>query len=65
MFNRFYHWGQASPWLVGANPRDNIMPIDGDDGFFPTTGNELVSLRTYYKSLMSELYSESQICILT
>ncbi|KAJ0010945.1 hypothetical protein Pint_32913 [Pistacia integerrima] len=38
---KFYHWGQASPWLVGANPRDNIMPIDGDDGFFPTTGNEL------------------------
>ncbi|XP_044479104.1 probable helicase MAGATAMA 3 isoform X1 [Mangifera indica] len=38
---KFCHWGQASPWLVGVNPRDNIMPIDGDDGFFPTTGNEL------------------------
>lgn len=34
---------RASPWLTGNNPRDNIMPIDGDDGFFPTTGNELVS----------------------
>ncbi|GAB4850823.1 hypothetical protein Ancab_030122 [Ancistrocladus abbreviatus] len=35
------HWLQASPWLAGTNPRDEIMPINGDDGFFPTTGNEL------------------------
>ncbi|KAH9752048.1 putative helicase MAGATAMA 3 [Citrus sinensis] len=41
MHEKYNHWGRASPWLVGANPRDNIMPIDGDDGFFPTTGNEL------------------------
>lgn len=34
------HWFKASPWLLGANPRDLIMPIDGDDGFYPT-GNEL------------------------
>ncbi|XP_062185215.1 probable helicase MAGATAMA 3 [Phragmites australis] len=34
------HWMKASPWLLGANPRDLIMPIDGDDGFYPT-GNEL------------------------
>ncbi|GLT77519.1 hypothetical protein SLA2020_490930, partial [Shorea laevis] len=38
---RYKHWEHASPWLFGANPRDIIMPIDGDDGFFPTTGNEL------------------------
>ncbi|XP_006847151.2 probable helicase MAGATAMA 3 isoform X1 [Amborella trichopoda] len=35
------HWMKASPWLSGSNPRDLIMPVDGDDGFFPTTGNEL------------------------
>ncbi|XP_020234530.1 probable helicase MAGATAMA 3 isoform X1 [Cajanus cajan] len=35
------HWGLASPWLSGINPRDSLMPKDGDDGFFPTTGNEL------------------------
>ena len=40
---RFNHWGRASPWLSSSNPRDDIMPIDGDDGFYPTTGNELVS----------------------
>ncbi|KQJ82618.1 hypothetical protein BRADI_5g10080v3 [Brachypodium distachyon] len=34
------HWMKASPWLIGANPRDLIMPVDGDDGFYPT-GNEL------------------------
>ncbi|CAL9186896.1 unnamed protein product [Musa hybrid cultivar] len=34
------HWKKASPWLSGANPRDLIMPVDGDDGFYPT-GNEL------------------------
>ncbi|XP_041011568.1 probable helicase MAGATAMA 3 isoform X3 [Juglans microcarpa x Juglans regia] len=38
---KYNHWARASPWLTGNNPRDNIMPIDGDDGFFPTTGNEL------------------------
>ncbi|KAK6945483.1 DNA2/NAM7 helicase, helicase domain [Dillenia turbinata] len=37
---KFSHWIQASPWLAGINPRDAIMPVDGDDGFFPT-GNEL------------------------
>ncbi|XP_014490126.1 probable helicase MAGATAMA 3 isoform X1 [Vigna radiata var. radiata] len=35
------HWGLASPWLSGINPRDSLMPKDGDDGFYPTTGNEL------------------------
>ncbi|KAK7319360.1 hypothetical protein RJT34_04080 [Clitoria ternatea] len=35
------HWGLASPWLNDINPRDSLMPKDGDDGFFPTTGNEL------------------------
>ncbi|VAI54735.1 unnamed protein product [Triticum turgidum subsp. durum] len=34
------NWMKASPWLIGANPRDLIMPIDGDDGFYPT-GNDL------------------------
>lgn len=43
IFCRYNHWARASPWLTGSNPRDNIMPIDGDNGFFPTTGNELVS----------------------
>ncbi|KAL6876336.1 hypothetical protein ACP4OV_012908 [Aristida adscensionis] len=33
-------WMKASPWLLGANPRDLVMPIDGDDGFYPT-GNDL------------------------
>lgn len=44
-FCRYVMWGQASPWLTGINPRDEIVPKDGDDGVFPTTGNELVSLR--------------------
>uniref|UniRef100_A0A1D1XNF7 Putative helicase MAGATAMA 3 n=1 Tax=Anthurium amnicola TaxID=1678845 RepID=A0A1D1XNF7_9ARAE len=39
--DKFYHWTKASPWLSGVNPRDLIFPVDGDDGFFPTTGNEL------------------------
>ncbi|KAK9069562.1 hypothetical protein SSX86_011466 [Deinandra increscens subsp. villosa] len=34
-------WAKASPWLTGINPRDAKMPKDGDDGFFPTTGNDL------------------------
>ncbi|XP_022762921.1 probable helicase MAGATAMA 3 isoform X5 [Durio zibethinus] len=38
---KYKHWGRASPWLMNANPRDIIMPFDGDDGFFPTSGNEL------------------------
>lgn len=43
MFYRFNHWTMASPWLSGINPRDLIMPEDGDDGYFPTSGNELVN----------------------
>ncbi|CAA6663788.1 unnamed protein product [Spirodela intermedia] len=39
--DKFHHWTRASPWLSGVNPRDLIFPVDGDDGFFPTTGNEL------------------------
>lgn len=39
---RSKHWIKASPWLSGRNPREQIMPVDGDDGVFPTTGNELV-----------------------
>uniref|UniRef100_A0A803KT02 Helicase MAGATAMA 3 n=1 Tax=Chenopodium quinoa TaxID=63459 RepID=A0A803KT02_CHEQI len=35
------HWRLASPWISKVNPRDEVMPVDGDDGFFPTTGNEL------------------------
>lgn len=42
-FGRQRHWALASPWFNGINPRDSLMPKDGDDGFFPTTGNELVS----------------------
>ncbi|TQD79084.1 hypothetical protein C1H46_035362 [Malus baccata] len=38
---KFKHWIKASPWLSGRNPREQIMPVDGDDGVFPTTGNEL------------------------
>ncbi|XP_062178098.1 probable helicase MAGATAMA 3 isoform X2 [Alnus glutinosa] len=41
MQEKYNYWARASPWLTGSNPRDNIMPIDGDNGFFPTTGNEL------------------------
>ncbi|XP_073285730.1 probable helicase MAGATAMA 3 [Primulina huaijiensis] len=37
---KYKHWEKASPWLYGINPRDQIMPINGDDGFFPTSGNE-------------------------
>ncbi|KAK1274911.1 putative helicase MAGATAMA 3 [Acorus gramineus] len=39
--SRYHHWIMASPWLTNSNPRDEIMPIDGDDGFFPSSGNEL------------------------
>ncbi|XP_057763657.1 LOW QUALITY PROTEIN: probable helicase MAGATAMA 3 [Salvia miltiorrhiza] len=38
---KYNHWQKASPWLTGINPRDMIMPVDGDDGFFPTSGNEM------------------------
>lgn len=38
--DKYCHWTKASPWLTGVNPRDLIMPIDGDDGFYPT-GNDL------------------------
>ncbi|KAG9148748.1 hypothetical protein Leryth_013426 [Lithospermum erythrorhizon] len=38
---KYIHWVKASPWLYGNNPRDEVMPIDGDDGFFPTTFSEL------------------------
>ncbi|XP_031111945.1 probable helicase MAGATAMA 3 [Ipomoea triloba] len=39
--DKYTHWLRASPWLAGLNPREQEMPKDGDDGFFPTTGNEL------------------------
>ncbi|XP_059648117.1 probable helicase MAGATAMA 3 [Cornus florida] len=39
--DKFSHWEKASPWLTAINPRDAKMPENGDDGFFPTTGNEL------------------------
>ncbi|KAL6580255.1 putative helicase MAGATAMA 3 [Orobanche minor] len=38
---KYNHWEKASPWLTCINPRDRIMPRDGDDGFYPTSGNEL------------------------
>lgn len=38
---KYNQWQKASPWLSGTNPRDAKMPQNGDDGFFPTTGNEL------------------------
>ncbi|KAI3853074.1 hypothetical protein MKX03_020069 [Papaver bracteatum] len=38
---KYDHWKIASPWLYGCNPRDLIMPIDGDDGFYPTSGNDM------------------------
>ncbi|TMW99555.1 hypothetical protein EJD97_002376 [Solanum chilense] len=41
MSDKYKHWGKASPWLGGINPLDQEMPIDGDDGFFPTSGNDL------------------------
>ncbi|KAK1300878.1 putative helicase MAGATAMA 3 [Acorus calamus] len=39
--DKYHHWIKASPWLTNRNPRDEIMPVDGDDGFFPSSGNEL------------------------
>ncbi|XP_027774105.1 probable helicase MAGATAMA 3 isoform X1 [Solanum pennellii] len=41
MSDKYKHWAKASPWLGGTNPLDQEMPIDGDDGFFPTSGNDL------------------------
>ncbi|KAI7990175.1 putative helicase MAGATAMA 3 [Camellia lanceoleosa] len=38
---KYNHWEKASPWLSSTNPRDVKLPENGDDGFFPTTGNEL------------------------
>ncbi|PIN13525.1 tRNA-splicing endonuclease positive effector (SEN1) [Handroanthus impetiginosus] len=38
---KYNHWEKASPWLTCSNPRDRIMPLNGDDGFFPTSGNEM------------------------
>ncbi|KAF8026353.1 hypothetical protein BT93_F2981 [Corymbia citriodora subsp. variegata] len=38
---KYIHWEHASPWLSNINPRDENLPTEGDDGFFPTTGNEL------------------------
>ncbi|AQK62916.1 putative helicase MAGATAMA 3 [Zea mays] len=49
------HWIKASPWLLGANPRDLIMPVDGDDGFYPT-GNELV---LFYIGILAKIYPGS------
>uniref|UniRef100_A0A6N2MY61 Helicase ATP-binding domain-containing protein n=1 Tax=Salix viminalis TaxID=40686 RepID=A0A6N2MY61_SALVM len=37
---KYKHWALASPWLSGNNPRDKNMPKDGNDGFFPTSGND-------------------------
>ncbi|KAL0727825.1 hypothetical protein Bca4012_023918 [Brassica carinata] len=39
--DKYNHWALASPWILGVNPRDAIMPEDGDDGFFPTSGNDM------------------------
>ncbi|GLJ40367.1 hypothetical protein SUGI_0830590 [Cryptomeria japonica] len=38
--DKFENWMKASPWMNKINPRDMIMPMDGDDGFYPTTGND-------------------------
>ncbi|KAI3952624.1 hypothetical protein MKX01_013586 [Papaver californicum] len=38
---KYNHWMKASPWLYNCNPRDEIMPIDGDEGFYPTSGNDM------------------------
>ncbi|CAH8382155.1 unnamed protein product [Eruca vesicaria subsp. sativa] len=37
----YNHWVGASPWVLSVNPRDAVMPEDGDDGFFPTSGNDM------------------------
>lgn len=38
---KYNHWEKASPWLISNNLRDQLMPMDGDDGFFPSSGNDL------------------------
>lgn len=50
---KYNHWARASPWWTGNNPRDKNMPKDGDDGFFPTSGNDfkpevIASSRKYH-----------------
>ncbi len=69
MFTRYKHWERASPWLVGANPRDLVMPVDGDDGFFPTSGNEMVginlaigSCRAYQIMTVDLIFTETRSC---
>ncbi|KAG0464618.1 hypothetical protein HPP92_018782 [Vanilla planifolia] len=49
---RLRHWRKASPWLTGLSPRDLIMPIDGDDGFYPV-GNELEFMMKVEQKLSS------------
>lgn len=57
VYFRMNHWLKASPWLTGINPRDAKMPKDGDDGFFPTTGNDLVSsVFSFFFSLYLNLF---------
>ncbi|XP_047319403.1 probable helicase MAGATAMA 3 [Impatiens glandulifera] len=41
LVEKYSCWKKASPWLNAMNPRDLIKPKDGDDGFFPTSGNEM------------------------
>ncbi|KAH0693690.1 hypothetical protein KY290_021874 [Solanum tuberosum] len=41
LFHKIQTLGQTSPWLGGINPLDQEMPINGDDEFFPTSGNDL------------------------
>jgi len=55
LHGRYAHWVKASPWLFGANPRDLIMPVDGDDGFYPT-GNELVLFCIVYLLNLALMY---------
>ncbi|GAB2213995.1 hypothetical protein Droror1_Dr00018325 [Drosera rotundifolia] len=38
---RFCNFALTSPWMTGNNIRDMSMPVNGDDGFYPVTGNEL------------------------
>lgn len=50
---KYNHWARASPWWTGNNPRDKNMPKDGNDGFFPTSGNDfkpevIASSRKYH-----------------
>ncbi|KAL8114930.1 hypothetical protein AgCh_021673 [Apium graveolens] len=39
--DKYKHRKKASPWFGGTNDRDAIIPKNGNNGFFPTTGNEL------------------------